>query len=76
MNTLPELTAGTPSLPCRLDPEPFFSDEPLERHYAARQCGACPLLLRCRLYALATRQPWGVWGAIDMAAAKTLPTAS
>jgi len=27
-------------------------------------CAECPVLLRCRSYALATREPYGVWGGL------------
>ena len=28
-------------------------------------CGSCAVLTACREYALATRQPFGVWGGLD-----------
>jgi WhiB family transcriptional regulator, redox-sensing transcriptional regulator len=28
-------------------------------------CGTCSVLTQCRDYALATRQPFGVWGGLD-----------
>ncbi|MFE1264429.1 WhiB family transcriptional regulator [Streptomyces albogriseolus] len=71
MTSLHDLMNRTPGLPCRLDPDPFFSDFALDRRYAARQCGTCPLLLACRLYALESGQRWGVWGGVDMTAVPT-----
>ena len=68
MTTLADLTARTPGLPCRLDPEPWFSTAAADRRYAARQCHACPLLLDCMWYALDTQQQHGVWGGVDFEA--------
>ncbi|MFJ9754947.1 WhiB family transcriptional regulator [Streptomyces sp. NPDC101149] len=62
MTTLPELTARTPGLPCRIDPDPFFSDNALERAAAVRQCRTCPLQLECAAYAIEAREAHGVWG--------------
>lgn len=28
-------------------------------------CGLCPVMLRCREYALAHREPYGIWGGLD-----------
>ncbi len=72
MTSLHQLTATTTGLPCRTtDPELWYSDNPTDRHYASRQCGACPILLACRLYALDSHQQWGVWGGVDMTAVET-----
>ncbi|WP_329291914.1 WhiB family transcriptional regulator [Streptomyces pseudovenezuelae] len=68
MTSLTDLTATTPGLPCRTDPDPFFSPNPVERSYAARQCHRCPLLLECMRYALAADEQYGVWGGVDMEA--------
>ncbi|TDT97914.1 WhiB family redox-sensing transcriptional regulator [Streptomyces sp. 846.5] len=36
------------------------------RERAAKQiCGACPVLGQCRQYALAAREPYGVWGGLS-----------
>lgn len=36
-----------------------------DREAAAKQiCQQCPVLLRCREHALATREPYGVWGGL------------
>jgi len=66
MTTLHDLMIRTPGLPCRDDPEPFFSDHPIDRHYAASLCHTCPLLLACGQYATQTRQQFGVWGGMDL----------
>lgn len=67
MTNLQQLTATTAALPCRtIDPDLWYSNLPTDRRYAAHQCGTCPLLLACRLYALETTQKWGVWGGVDM----------
>lgn len=72
MTSLHQLTASTAGLPCRItDPNLWFSDNPTDRRYAARQCGSCPTLLACRLYSLETEQQWGVWGGVDMTAVET-----
>jgi len=51
--------------PCRVDPGPWFSTDPTERTYAARQCHACPMLLDCMRQALASDERFGVWGGVD-----------
>ncbi len=72
MTSLTDLTATTAGLPCRtVDPALWYSDNPSDRRYAARQCGTCPIMLACRLYALSSEQRWGVWGGIDMTAVET-----
>ena len=68
MTSLADLTARTPGLPCRDDPEPWFSTSSSDRQYAARQCHRCPLLLDCMRYALDTGQQHGVWGGVDFEA--------
>ncbi|MGI3198478.1 WhiB family transcriptional regulator [Streptomyces sp. GTA36] len=62
MTTLATLTARTPGLPCRLQPEPFFSDDSRERAAAVRLCRDCPLRVPCAAYALEERVSHGVWG--------------
>lgn len=57
---------GTPR-PCENDPELWFSTGPQDRQRAVRACVTCPLLQPCRAYALATRPPYGVWGALTEA---------
>ncbi|WP_081539804.1 MULTISPECIES: WhiB family transcriptional regulator [Kitasatospora] len=39
--------------------------EAREREEAAKRvCGGCPVRLECRRHALATREPYGVWGGL------------
>ncbi|WP_318202923.1 WhiB family transcriptional regulator [Streptomyces sp. SCL15-4] len=54
-----------PAAPCRTDPDRWFSTDPTERAYAARQCHPCPLLLSCMRQALAAGETHGVWGGVD-----------
>jgi WhiB family redox-sensing transcriptional regulator len=36
------------------------------RDRAAKQiCASCPVMMQCRDYALATREPYGVWGGLS-----------
>lgn len=62
MTSLADLTARTPGLPCRLDPETWFSDNSRQRDAAARLCRDCPLRVECADHALQKRIPHGVWG--------------
>ncbi|GGQ48628.1 WhiB family transcriptional regulator [Streptomyces asoensis] len=71
MTSLHDLMTRTPGLPCRLDPDPFFSSSPTDRQYAARQCHGCPLLLACMRHALAADEQHGVWGGVDFEARAT-----
>lgn len=58
---------------CRaFDPDLFFHPEGergpsrTAREAAAKAvCAACPVLLQCRLHALAVREPYGVWGGLS-----------
>jgi hypothetical protein len=68
MTSLFDLTATTPNLPCRTLTAEFFSNDPIERQYAARQCHRCPLLLACQQHALANEERYGVWGGVDFEA--------
>lgn len=68
MNDLHDLAARTPGLPCRTDMALWFSTDPSERHNAAQQCRACPLLLACMQDALAREERHGVWGGVDFEA--------
>ena len=63
---LHDLMTATPGLVCRDDPEPFFSDNPIERHYAAGLCTSCPLLLACGQHAIEANEAHGVWGGMDL----------
>lgn len=57
---------------CRTtDPEVWFSTEDEAREdrvaremRAKRICETCPVLARCREFALTTREPYGVWGGL------------
>ncbi|MGD1219978.1 WhiB family transcriptional regulator [Streptomyces krungchingensis] len=71
MTTLHELTARTPGLPCRVDPEPFFSDNAREREAAVRACQSCPIRVQCAEYAVENREPAGVWGGTTTANRRT-----
>lgn len=51
--------------PCQRDRAAFTSDDPGERAKAAEACSTCPVLARCRTYAEAQGESWGVWGGID-----------
>ncbi|MEV5168234.1 WhiB family transcriptional regulator [Streptomyces werraensis] len=62
MTSLHDLMNRTPGLPCRLLPDAFFSDNSRERDAAVRMCRTCPLLEACAEYAIAEREPHGVWG--------------
>ncbi|MGW2210144.1 WhiB family transcriptional regulator [Streptomyces sp. NPDC001781] len=67
MTSLHDLTARTPGLPCRTDPEPWFSPDPTARQYAVQQCRtACPLLAACLQHAFTAGEQSGVWGGVDM----------
>jgi len=58
---------------CRgVDAELFFHPEGergprrVGREIAAKAvCATCPVLLACRAHALATREPYGVWGGLS-----------
>lgn len=52
------------------EPEQFFpvggaAAARWETVAAKRVCGGCSVVEQCRDYALATRQPFGVWGGLD-----------
>lgn len=51
------------SLPCQeVDPELFFSDQPVEIELAKDTCRGCPLRRECLAGALERQEPHGVWG--------------
>lgn len=62
MTTLHDLMTRTPGLPCRLLPDMFFSDSARDREAAVRLCRTCPLQQPCAAFAIAEREPYGVWG--------------
>jgi len=72
MTTLATLTTRTPALPCRLDPDAWYSDNAHTRDAAARLCRTCPLLLPCADYALREGEEYGVWGGLNAAERRTL----
>ncbi|MGH3643983.1 MAG: WhiB family transcriptional regulator [Mycobacterium sp.] len=37
----------------------------LRHRRAAVLCAQCPVLVQCREYALAYREPWGTWGGLS-----------
>lgn len=49
-------------LPCRSEPDLFFSESPEEVERAKSMCGGCPVQELCLAGALKRREPWGVWG--------------
>jgi hypothetical protein len=65
-------SAGLPGLapaelrgPCRFDPDLFFAeDDPAAAAAAKAICGTCPVRVPCLAFALATREPHGVWGGL------------
>ena len=67
MTDLHTLTAATPGLPCRTDPDRWYSDRAHDREDAVHACRACPLLLPCATYALEQQEAFGVWGATTAA---------
>jgi hypothetical protein len=62
VTSLHDLMIRTPGLPCRLDPDVWFSDHARDRDAAARLCRTCPLREACAEYALTEREEHGVWG--------------
>jgi WhiB family redox-sensing transcriptional regulator len=49
-------------LPCRIEPDLFFADQPQELERAKSLCRPCPLRDLCLQTALELGEPWGVWG--------------
>ncbi|MCX4994286.1 WhiB family transcriptional regulator [Streptomyces longwoodensis] len=63
MNTLHDLAATTPGLPCQeTDPELWHSRSSSERALAVELCAGCPIRTPCAQYALDHRDVSGVWG--------------
>ena len=67
MTNLLDAITTTPGLPCRTEPDRWYSDNTSERAWAQRQCFGCPLQRECAQYAIETREQWGVWGATTAA---------
>lgn len=54
------------STPCWVDPAPFTSELPAERHQAAAACRACPVLVECARFALVNEETHWVWAGVDL----------
>ena len=52
-------------VPCRNDPDAWFSDDPDVREYAAAHCWSCPVLAECGRFATANQETAGVWAGMD-----------
>jgi WhiB family redox-sensing transcriptional regulator len=51
---------------CRnADPDLFFSNDEASQQAALSLCAACPVRRECLEHALATREPYGIWGGTD-----------
>jgi WhiB family transcriptional regulator, redox-sensing transcriptional regulator len=51
---------------CRdADPALFFATDEEHRREALRLCAACPVRRECLEHALATGEPYGIWGGAD-----------
>lgn len=57
------VSALTEYIPCRGGGEYWYSTLAREQNQAKQECGGCPVRDLCLAAALATRDPWGVWGA-------------
>lgn len=44
---------------------PDADSDPTDAILAKAICGHCPVMLACRRHALANREDWGIWGALD-----------
>lgn len=51
------------SVPCRrTDAELWWPQQQIGAVEAVALCRGCPVLAECDGYAVAAREPWGVWG--------------
>lgn len=51
---------------CRdADPDLFFTNDEEHHQAALALCAACPVRQQCLEHALATREPYGIWGGAD-----------
>jgi hypothetical protein len=58
---------------CREDPDRMFPGTlAAEIEYAKRFCDRCPVIQQCGEWALATREPFGVWGGMSEAQRRNL----
>jgi hypothetical protein len=67
MDRLSDLLAapeGPPVIPCRTNPEMWFSLEPADVVAAIEACGHCPLRDPCDSFARAMRPRGGVWAGV------------
>jgi WhiB family redox-sensing transcriptional regulator len=53
------------ALCAQTDPEAFFPDKGESTRPAKKVCAACPVRPPCLDWALATREPHGVWGGLS-----------
>ena len=51
-----------PPLPCRIQPDLYFAEDPRDLEHARQLCRPCPDRVTCLAGALRRREPWGVWG--------------
>jgi WhiB family redox-sensing transcriptional regulator len=58
--------------PCQDSPELFFPEDfgnnemvTMAERLAKSLCKGCPLLIQCRDYAIASNQPYGIWGGLS-----------
>ncbi|WP_366139797.1 WhiB family transcriptional regulator [uncultured Modestobacter sp.] len=56
--------ASAGSTPCRSAARPDAWHEDVGAEGAASLCAGCPVLAECRAYAVAAREPHGVWGGL------------
>lgn len=49
-------------IPCRTDPERWFSEQTAEIESAKALCRTCPIRVQCLADAIDRVEPWGVWG--------------
>lgn len=61
-----ELTvmASEADVPCRVDPELWFSTDREEEHQAAEICRHCPIQTQCLEWALEANERHGTWGGL------------
>lgn len=52
---------------CQQDPELWWSTSTPDIRAAKAYCSDCPLIEECGAYAIAAREPYGVWGGMDAA---------
>ena len=70
---LDELADADKAPPCANDPEAWTSEQRWLRDLAAQTCYGCPIRAACARFALANREPSGVWGGLDFTPALGRP---